>query len=92
MVGSREICTYVGKWKDMYKKSEKQARVKRQDAGGQDQFGGAVPSQAQEKLRPLAGEEPLSQLMNCKAVLIYWTRQQLQVKQRGMNWSRPIPP
>ena len=30
------------KWKKLYKKPEKQARVKRQDAGGQDQFGGAV--------------------------------------------------
>ena len=31
-----------GKWKDLYKKSEKQSRVKRQAAGGQDQFGGYV--------------------------------------------------
>ena len=31
-----------GKWNDMYKKAEKQARVKRQAAGRQDQFGGAV--------------------------------------------------
>ena len=30
------------KWKELYKKSEKQARVKRQAAGGQDQFGGSV--------------------------------------------------
>ena len=31
-----------GKWKEMYKKSEKQSRVKSQDIGGQDQFGGSV--------------------------------------------------
>ena len=31
-----------GKWKELYKKSEKQSRVKRQAAGGQDQFGGYV--------------------------------------------------
>ena len=31
-----------GKRKQLYKKSEKQSRVKRQAEGGQDQFGGAV--------------------------------------------------
>ena len=31
-----------GKWKDLYKKGEKQSRVKRQAAGGQDQFVGTV--------------------------------------------------
>ena len=30
------------KWKELYKKAEKQARVNRQAAGGQEQFGGAV--------------------------------------------------
>ena len=30
------------KFKDLYKKSDKQARVKRQAAGVQDQFGGSV--------------------------------------------------
>ena len=30
------------KWKELYKIVEKQARVKRQATGGQDQFGGAV--------------------------------------------------
>ena len=37
----RSVQTW-GKCKDLYKKSEKQARVKRQAAGGQDQFGGSV--------------------------------------------------
>ena len=32
----------LGKWKEMYKKSEKQERVKSQAAGAQDQFGGAM--------------------------------------------------
>ena len=31
-----------GKWKELYKKAGKQSRVKRQVAGGQDQFGGAM--------------------------------------------------
>ena len=31
-----------GKWKDMYKKVEKQSRVKCQAAGGQDQFGVSI--------------------------------------------------
>ena len=32
----------LSKWKELYKISEKQSIVKRQAAGGQDQFGGAV--------------------------------------------------
>ena len=31
-----------GKWKELYRKSDKQARFKCQDAGGQYKFGGAV--------------------------------------------------
>ena len=31
-----------GKWKELYKKVDKQSKVKRQAADGQDQFGGAV--------------------------------------------------
>ena len=31
-----------GKWKELNKKAEKKAIVKRQDAGGHDQFGRAV--------------------------------------------------
>ena len=40
-----ELGRYVqtwGKWKEMYTKGEKQSRVKRQAACGQDHFGGAV--------------------------------------------------
>ena len=37
----RSAQTWV-KWKDLYKKPEKQAKVKRQATGRQDQFGGAV--------------------------------------------------
>ena len=40
-----ELRRYVqtwGKWKKLYKKSEKKSRVKRQAVGGQYQFGGAV--------------------------------------------------
>ena len=44
---------------------------------------------AQEDQQLLVGGEPLSQLMNWKAVSIAWQRWQKQGKQRWMNWSRP---
>ena len=92
MGGSRDICADVRKMEEAVKKSKKRSRVKRQAAGGQDQFGGAVLKVRAGTAATSGGRGNPSQLMNWKAVLIAWPRRKLQGKQRWMNWSRPIPP
>ena len=81
-----------GKWKELYKKSDKQARVKRQAAGGQDHFGGAVlKARSGGSATPSRRGTPVTidQLEGCFDSL---ATSATTGKQRWMNWSRPIPP
>ena len=81
-----------GKWKELYKKAEKKARVEHQAAGGCDHFGGDVLGVGTGGAAASGGCGTPVIIDELEGFLTAWPRLQPWGKQFWMNWSKPIPP